>query len=59
MKCNIQLIQTEKENIIDRLEENTRNLFEEFFICPSCSQIYWKGSHYQKMLDTINDIRES
>jgi len=59
MKCNIQLIQTEKENIIDRLEENTRNLFEKFFICPSCSQIYWKGSHYQKMLDTINDIRES
>ena len=23
--------------------------FDEFHICPDCKQIYWKGSHYERM----------
>lgn len=58
MKCNTPLKRTEKKNVVNRLEENTRNLYDEFFICPSCNRIYWKGSHYQNMLKFINEIRE-
>ena len=58
MKCNTLLKKTEKKNIMERLEENTRNFFDEFFTCPSCNRIYWKGSHYQKMVKIINAIRE-
>ena len=58
MKCNTLLKKTEKKNIMERLEENTRNFFDEFFTCPSCNRIYWKGSHYQKMVKIINAIKE-
>ena len=54
--CNSMLQKIEKENIIERLEENTRNLFNEFYICPTCSRVYWKGSHYNKMIDIIKEI---
>jgi uncharacterized protein len=59
IKCNTLLVKTEKKDIIEKLEENTRNLFNEFFICPLCERIYWKGSHYQEMVKLINEIRES
>jgi hypothetical protein len=59
MKCNTPLNKTEKKDIIQRLEEKTKNLYDEFFICPSCNQIYWKGSHYQNMLKFVNAVKES
>jgi len=58
MICNTLLEKIEKKDIIERLEENTRNLFDEFFTCPSCNRIYWKGSHYQEMVSIIDKIRE-
>jgi uncharacterized protein len=59
MKCNTLLEKTDKSKIEGRLEMNTKLLFDEFLICPSCQQIYWKGSHYQNMLKIINEIKES
>ena len=59
MKCNSILESTEKGNIEEMLEKNTKELFDEFYKCPSCGQVYWKGSHYQKMLTIINEIKES
>jgi uncharacterized protein with PIN domain len=38
-----------KEAVLDRLEPLTRLYFDEFRMCPSCRQIYWKGSHYERM----------
>ena len=41
---------------IDRLEPLTKLYFQEFHICPACGQIYWKGSHYEKMQGLISSI---
>jgi uncharacterized protein len=59
MKCNMLLKEIGGEKVIETLEENTKEFYDEFFICTSCSRIYWKGSHYKEMLKTIKDIRES
>jgi len=32
--------------------------FNEFQICPACKQIYWKGSHYERMEKLIEQIIE-
>ena len=58
MICNTLLERIEKKKIMERLQERTKNMVDEFEICPSCSRIYWKGSHYQKMEGIINGIRE-
>ncbi|HDP79458.1 MAG TPA: twitching motility protein PilT [Spirochaetes bacterium] len=28
----------------------------EFFVCDGCSKIYWKGSHYEKLLSLVESV---
>ncbi len=49
IRCNQMLEPVPKADILERLEPLTRLYFEDFRICPACQQIYWKGSHYEKM----------
>lgn len=56
LRCNHLLEPVTKEAILDRLEPLTQKYFDEFHICPACGQIYWKGSHYEKMEKIIEEI---
>jgi uncharacterized protein with PIN domain len=56
VRCNHPLEPISKEAILDRLEPLTAQYFDEFHICPDCRQIYWKGSHYQRMLELIEQM---
>jgi uncharacterized protein with PIN domain len=53
--CNALLQPIAKEKIIERLQPDTRTHYQEFYICADCDKIYWKGSHYQKMLTCLQD----
>jgi uncharacterized protein with PIN domain len=57
--CNGPLEGIAKERIQDRLLPATRQHFEEFRICPVCHQIYWQGSHHQRMEQFIQCVAES
>jgi hypothetical protein len=54
--CNGELKTVSKEEISNLLKENTSHYFNEFWQCMNCRRIYWKGSHYEKMLKTIESI---
>lgn len=54
LNCNTKLVPVEKIEILYRLEARTAKYFEEFFICPACDQIYWKGSHFENMVDFMS-----
>lgn len=56
LRCNHPLETVSKEAVIDRLEPLTKRYFDEFRICPACSQVYWKGSHYERMLELIAQV---
>lgn len=56
LRCNHPLEPVAKEAVIDRLEPLTKLYFNEFQICPACKQIYWKGSHYEKMQKLIEQL---
>ncbi len=56
-RCNHLLEAVSKEQVLDRLEPLTRMYFDEFHICPACQQIYWKGSHYEKLQRLISGLR--
>jgi hypothetical protein len=56
LRCNHPLEIVDKEVILDRLEQLTKQYFDEFHICPACGQIYWKGSHYERMQSLIEQI---
>lgn len=58
LRCNGQLEPVRKEQVIDQLEPLTRQYYEEFHRCLNCGQVYWKGSHYERMMDMIEQIRK-
>jgi len=50
MRCNGLLQPVEKEQILDQLEPLTKKYYTSFRQCRSCHNIYWPGSHRDKML---------
>jgi uncharacterized protein len=54
--CNGLLQPASKEALGDRLPPGTRETYDEFHVCEQCGQIYWKGSHYQRLLDFIAQV---
>jgi uncharacterized protein len=59
LRCNQPLEVVDKEAILDRLEPLTRQYFDQFHICPACGQIYWKGSHYERMESLVERIKKA
>ncbi|MET4694381.1 Mut7-C RNAse domain-containing protein [Endozoicomonas lisbonensis] len=47
--CNDIIKPVAAEQVRHQLQEETRLYYSEFFQCHSCQQIYWKGSHYDKL----------
>jgi uncharacterized protein with PIN domain len=56
MHCNGKTRPVKKQEIEDQLLAETKKYYNEFFQCEKCNKIYWKGSHYLKMQDMINNI---
>ncbi|MFA5403775.1 MAG: Mut7-C RNAse domain-containing protein [Ignavibacteria bacterium] len=57
-ECNGYLEPVPMEKIMDRLQPNTKKYFNEFHKCNSCDKIYWKGSHFKKIVDLSENIRK-
>jgi len=54
--CNTQLISIDKEQVKNKGPENVYQTNETFWICPNCHKIYWRGSHYDKILQKIKSL---
>ena len=57
LRCNAALQPAAKEAVIERLEPLTKIYYEEFRRCPDCEQVYWSGSHFEKLQARIEEIR--
>lgn len=57
MRCNGELEDVAKAELLDQLLPLTRLYYEDFRRCTLCGQVYWKGSHYQKMMYFIDSLR--
>lgn len=58
LKCNGVLHPVEKEAILHRLTPTTATYYDVFHQCVDCEQIYWKGSHYDKMQEFMSEVIE-
>ncbi len=57
LRCNALLEKVEKADVMEKLEPLTRIHYEQFRRCPGCRQIYWPGSHFDKLRARIEGIR--
>jgi uncharacterized protein with PIN domain len=56
LRCNGLLEPVSKEEVFDSLKQETRKYFEEFFRCKECGQVYWKGSHWERMQMFVKEL---
>jgi len=57
--CNGLIQPVEKSLILNLLEPLTKKHYSEFFQCQECLQVYWKGSHYQGLVEKLDSIVNS
>jgi len=55
-QCNHELERVDKEAVLHRLLPRTRQLYDEFWRCPGCQRIYWRGSHFEHMRRTLDAL---
>lgn len=53
MRCNGNIQSIDKSAIADRIPTRIRQEIDEFHCCTNCQQIYWRGSHFQRMEQAI------
>jgi uncharacterized protein with PIN domain len=53
LRCNGILHVVLKQDITANLLLNTQTWYHDFWQCSHCRQVYWKGSHYERMLEMI------
>jgi uncharacterized protein len=53
IRCNGVLRAADKSAIRAALPPRTSEYYDEFRVCDHCGKIYWKGSHYQRLLDFV------
>jgi uncharacterized protein with PIN domain len=53
LECNSPILPCQGHQLLDRLPPSVRLQHREFFLCARCERVYWKGSHYDRMLDWV------
>ena len=57
LRCNAQLQDAAKAEVIQDLEPLTKIYYDQFRRCHGCGQIYWAGSHFQNLEKRIERIQ--
>ena len=57
LRCNAPLEPAEKAKVLGQLEPLTRIYYDQFRRCRGCGQVYWSGSHFEKLQKRIEIIR--
>lgn len=56
LNCNGLISTVDKSEIEHKLRPRTRKYYNEFWQCKQCQKIYWKGSHYLRMKQLIDEL---
>lgn len=51
--CGDLLQKTNKVDIKEKIPTRTFTTYDDYWLCNSCDQIYWRGSHWKNIMKTI------
>jgi uncharacterized protein with PIN domain len=57
--CNSTIKRIEKHEIKNKVFDKIYKNNDLFWLCPKCDKIYWTGSHYNKIISKINEIKKN
>lgn len=56
LECNQRLVYRSKEEVKDLVPPYVFRTQTQYMQCPSCSRIYWQGTHWQRMKRALEEI---
>ncbi len=56
LECNGQIEIIDFEKISNQVPPRVRRSFKQFYQCLQCGKVYWRGSHYDHMRRTIQNL---
>lgn len=57
MSCGGRLVQSNKEALRERIPPRTYRWLDEYFVCSSCGKLFWHGTHWHRIVETLKQIR--
>lgn len=57
--CNEAIIGISKNEVKDRVPEKVYELQEEFWHCRKCDKYYWKGTHWEGIMERVASLEGS
>jgi uncharacterized protein with PIN domain len=55
-RCNVPVEPRTKADVFDRVPEFVWSTQDAFGVCPGCGRVYWAGSHWRRMDETIRAL---
>jgi uncharacterized protein with PIN domain len=55
--CGSPIRPIEKAEVHDRVPTGTFKQYDKFWICTSCGQVYWRGSHWNRITETLEQAK--
>jgi hypothetical protein len=55
--CNAELESIQKDKIEHKVPKYVFKTQEDFVICPVCQRVYWAGTHWGKVAETLKELR--
>ena len=55
--CGALMRSTEKEELKGKIPTRTYEAYDEFWVCDSCGKVYWRGSHWRNIMETVEEAK--
>ncbi len=56
LRCNGLFLPIEKKDVAGRVPEQSFKVYQEYWFCQNCNQVYWKGTHFEHMETFIRRV---
>ncbi|MGH8584252.1 MAG: Mut7-C RNAse domain-containing protein [Gammaproteobacteria bacterium] len=54
LRCNGGLVAIDKAALGTRIRETTLQVYNEFWTCRGCNQVYWAGPHFRRLQEVVD-----
>ncbi len=56
LQCNHVILPAKPHHVAHLVPGDILTRFDEFFFCSRCERVYWKGSHWERMLERVRSL---
>jgi uncharacterized protein with PIN domain len=58
-KCNHTVEKVEKGEVAWKVPEGTYRVVDDYWQCPRCGGLYWRGSHWPRIIETLGNANHA